>query len=1004
MDILQYINKMNRLYGNDPTPVRFNTQKYLQGGRVQYKPGGLVEPRVGFYKGRLVTRGKNEGKWAVDVGGREGVMHFDTKPQMDKWLKTRPGGTPVQTAKAVAASIYARERETKELMKVRKKIDTWTKNWLDKNINKYEIRELKVFKEDLAKAWQKELKASPKKYVTTMRAGQPFKSTAIDGFSPHVSDKRYGKTPFKYLGEEVGDKLTIKTFWNKIFYHNQLKDKTFKKKTLDWMNHYIAGKAHVNQYNRKAYEAQTAKLLDDDVIYFLSKDSGLDSHTRKAVMERAFPEANPKFRAKLDKMSNNYRTSEGILDNYFGTKNILDTASKAEHQALAKIFDVSELPKSLKLNYNMDHIYGVSEAVREIKKGNPNKKFVQSILNNVWGMTKKRNEDLGTRWYSFQRKNLATKIEKGINAEANLQELNKLTKKAYGVDNAYQVVKGNVRPTKSFVGQTQPERFASYFKEIAKTKEGSAAIKKQYGNLDNLLKTLKTPKGPAKLKAMQFVIGTIGTAAAVSLFDTFGITPATAATPKHELIEGAKEKGLPMPTIKETVGALGLSKLSGKVGGPDPFKYFRKVPRKILSSLLTPTGALAAWPLAAMGAEKLSGEEVPVFDPKDPWSRGALGLELALAPELVKWTDKLTKPIKNQALRSGVQKGLNLLMNPKTAMRAARYASPVGWAALGLEGAYQGGKFMYKDYQKRKDAIETMWKEDPEKMQQLALEASETMRDDKSAMFNTGGRVPFGKGKLAVTTVDKGRRAFMKWLAGLTGAGVAAGTGLIKFGKIFGKGETVIKAGDHIIQGTKGMPDWFIPLVNRIVNEGTDVTKKLGTVEREIVHTKKIGKDVPGQFADEVTVYQDINTGNVRVIYESPHNMGEAPIHLEYRAGEVITEGKHAGKKTKSEFEAAEIEPVGRQVGPDDSTIEWDGENLVGKVEDLTSDTSKLKQFATKKKPTMKEIVESQKKKKEVEYYKTSEGEGEYVINKQGEGPIDGDEMFDEFGNYIGDD
>ena len=49
MDILQYINKMNRLYGNEPTPVRFNTQKYLQGGRVQYKPGGLVEPGVTHY-------------------------------------------------------------------------------------------------------------------------------------------------------------------------------------------------------------------------------------------------------------------------------------------------------------------------------------------------------------------------------------------------------------------------------------------------------------------------------------------------------------------------------------------------------------------------------------------------------------------------------------------------------------------------------------------------------------------------------------------------------------------------------------------------------------------------------------------------------------------------------------------------------------------------------------------------------------------------------------------
>ena len=49
MDILQYINKMNRLYGNDPTPVRYNTQQYLQGGRVGMKPGGLVEPGVMHY-------------------------------------------------------------------------------------------------------------------------------------------------------------------------------------------------------------------------------------------------------------------------------------------------------------------------------------------------------------------------------------------------------------------------------------------------------------------------------------------------------------------------------------------------------------------------------------------------------------------------------------------------------------------------------------------------------------------------------------------------------------------------------------------------------------------------------------------------------------------------------------------------------------------------------------------------------------------------------------------
>ena len=56
MDILQYINKMNRLYGNDSTPVRFNTQKYLQGGRVGYQSGQLVQPGPGR-QGYAGTRG-----------------------------------------------------------------------------------------------------------------------------------------------------------------------------------------------------------------------------------------------------------------------------------------------------------------------------------------------------------------------------------------------------------------------------------------------------------------------------------------------------------------------------------------------------------------------------------------------------------------------------------------------------------------------------------------------------------------------------------------------------------------------------------------------------------------------------------------------------------------------------------------------------------------------------------------------------------------------------------
>ena len=55
MDILSYIQRINQLYGSEPLAPRYNTQQYLQGGRVEMKPGGLVEPRVGFDKGGMAS-------------------------------------------------------------------------------------------------------------------------------------------------------------------------------------------------------------------------------------------------------------------------------------------------------------------------------------------------------------------------------------------------------------------------------------------------------------------------------------------------------------------------------------------------------------------------------------------------------------------------------------------------------------------------------------------------------------------------------------------------------------------------------------------------------------------------------------------------------------------------------------------------------------------------------------------------------------------------------------
>ena len=250
----------------------------------------------------------------------------------------------------------------------------------------------------------------------------------------------------------------------------------------------------------------------------------------------------------------------------------------------------------------------------------------------------------------------------------------------------------------------------------------------------------------------------------------------------------------------------------------------------------------------------------------------------------------------------------------------------------------------------------------------------------KEEGFASGGRVPFAMG----------RRAFLKLLGG-----IGAGIGALKTGalKMFGKeGATVAKELTQVpIKNIEGMPVWFKPLVNKVIKEGDDVTKKFATKEREIVHKKRLG-DPKDEFADDITVTQDLETGNVRVEYHSSTNMGEAPIQLDYKAAEVIEPDLATGKgggKIKEKFTAVESEP---RVVNWDGDIEFDGENVVGKVDELLSDTTKLEAYATGKKPTIKKLLESEKKQKKVQNLMKDQGnQADYIETKYGPGPAPSD-------------
>ena len=270
-------------------------------------------------------------------------------------------------------------------------------------------------------------------------------------------------------------------------------------------------------------------------------------------------------------------------------------------------------------------------------------------------------------------------------------------------------------------------------------------------------------------------------------------------------------------------------------------------------------------------------------------------------------------------------------------------------------------------------------KKESEDIQQQLLQEIQNAADGGRIGAMGGGRIGYKKG-----TVDLARRGFMK-----AAAGVGAGIGALKMGalKLFGK-EGTKQVTKNIIKtdNVPGKPEWFDALVTKVINQGENVTKKFATQEREIVHKLDIDK------FEDVTVYRNMDTGEIRVSYESPTNVGEQSVDLVYKKP-LPDEGD---PRPSAEFYAVEPEP---RVVNRDGDMEFDGENFVNSVDDLMSDTSKLKIIAKgDAKPTLKEFVTSKKKKDAAKKLNEDPMEqADYIEGKYGPGP---EPDFDDIENF----
>ena len=117
------------------------------------------------------------------------------------------------------------------------------------------------------------------------------------------------------------------------------------------------------------------------------------------------------------------------------------------------------------------------------------------------------------------------------------------------------------------------------------------------------------------------------------------------------------------------------------------------------------------------------------------------------------------------------------------------------------------------------------------------------------------------------------RRTLLKIMGGIAA--------LPALGKaIKGTGIKAIKAAGKVLPKVQGMPEWFTPLVNKIMKEGVDISPNVGRVE-DMTTVKKL--EIPSETGktEVITLTENKVTGNI-TIESSSGGVADSPFEISY--------------------------------------------------------------------------------------------------------------------------
>jgi hypothetical protein len=168
-----------------------------------------------------------------------------------------------------------------------------------------------------------------------------------------------------------------------------------------------------------------------------------------------------------------------------------------------------------------------------------------------------------------------------------------------------------------------------------------------------------------------------------------------------------------------------------------------------------------------------------------------------------------------------------------------------------------------------------------------------------------------------------------------------------------GTGIKAIKAAGKVLPKVQGMPEWFTPLVNKIMKEGKDISPKVGRVE-DMETIKRL--EIPSETGkpEIITLTENKVTGQITIDANVSGGVSDSPFELSYRPPKSDI-NLETGKEIKSPGDFSVYENRPRPTN-EPGDYEFDYESF--DIDSAYSDVEKLEKIATGKVKNTKKIAE----------------------------------------------